>query len=345
MTSRPPAAAVVVLAALTLSACSGSGSSNSTPGAGAAPTTTTATTTTTTATTATTLPGTGKPQVTIGDNNDTEQFVLGELYYEALKAQGFNVLIDQNIGPDGIRLQQLKSGGKNGGIDMYPEYLNVWNTVFAGDTRHFKRWREAYEEGQTFASLHGLELLNPTPFSDTAGIAVTVGYAEQNDLSTIATLARVAATLTLGGPPQFQSDQTAGLPAMEQAYGFSPASYKTLEIGGPQYQALDQDTVQAAYVDTTDGEFTTGDYRLLSDPKDVFGIGRVVPVVTLKALAEEGPAFAETINKVSALLTMPVIRELNAEVDPYLAGKSAAGVASRFLGDHGLIPASSVSPS
>ena len=344
MTSRPLAAAVIVLAALTLTACNGSGSSSSPPAAGTgASTATSTTTTTTTTTTATTaLPGNGKPQVTIGDNNDTEQFVLGELYYLALKAQGFNVLIDQNIGPDQIRLQQLESGGTNGGIDMYPEYLDVWNTVFASDTQHYKRWRGAYEAGQTFASLHGLELLDPTPFSDTTGIAVTVAYAEQNSLRTIADLAKVAATLTLGGPPQFQSEQTAGLPAMEQAYGFSPANFKSLQIGGPQYQALDQDTVQAAYVNTTDGEFSTGNYRLLSDPKNVFGIGKVVPVVTVKALAEEGPVFAETINKVSSLLTVPVMRELNAQVDPYLAGKSAAGVASRFLADHGLIPATSV---
>src|SRR5206468_3088465 len=40
-----------------------------------------------------TLPGTGRPTVTIGDKNFTEQFVLGELYFEALKAQGFAVQI------------------------------------------------------------------------------------------------------------------------------------------------------------------------------------------------------------------------------------------------------------
>jgi len=123
---------------------------------------------------------------------------------------------------------------------------------------------------------------------------------------------------------------------------FELANYKDLEIGGPQYQALDQQTVQAAYVNTTDGQFTTGNYRLLTDTKKVFGIGNVVPVVTVKALDEEGPVFADTIDKVSALLSLPVIRELNAEVD--LSGETPAGVASRFLADHGLIPASSVIP-
>src|SRR5947209_7483741 len=58
----------------------------------------------------TTLPGTGKPQVTIGDKNFTEQFVLGELYYQALKAQGFPVLINQNIGPTEVTIQALQTG-------------------------------------------------------------------------------------------------------------------------------------------------------------------------------------------------------------------------------------------
>jgi osmoprotectant transport system substrate-binding protein len=173
---------------------------------------------------------------------------------------------------------------------------------------------------------------------------VTVNYAHQNRLHTIGSLATVAATLTLGGPPQFKQDSTSGLPAMEQVYGFSPANYVPLNLGD-QYKALDQDLVQAAYVSTTDGQFTSGNYALLTDTKKVFGIGNVVPVVSAKILKEEGPVFAQTINRVSALLTMRVIRELNDEVDPDLAGKNPAGVASRFLADHGLIPPSSVTPS
>src|SRR5881275_1992228 len=48
-------------------------------------------TSTTTATI--TLPGAGKPPVTIGDENTPEQFLLGQLYYQALKAQGFPVTL------------------------------------------------------------------------------------------------------------------------------------------------------------------------------------------------------------------------------------------------------------
>lgn len=324
----------VALAGVLLAACSSSNRSSTVPRAGSA---TTTTTTSTGATTTTPLPGKGKPPVVIGDKNYTEQFVLGELYYEALQAQGFSVSIDQNIGPTSVTLKGLQTGQLN----MYPEYLNVWNSQVTGDTRHFDTVygaHGAYGAAQRYALTHGLELLDPTPFSDTGGIAVTASFAQQNGLQTIKSLGKVPTQLTLGGPPQFQSDPTGGLRPLERAYGFIPDVFKSLEIGN-QYKALDQDTVQAAYVNTTDGEFTTGNYILLSDSKKVFGIGNVVPVVSAKTLNEEGPVFAQTINRVSALLTLTAIRELNALVD--LSGQTPAGVASRFLADHGVIPPSS----
>src|SRR5579875_2711153 len=170
-----PLAALVALLAL-----AGCGSSPR-PSA-AAPTTTasssaTSTTTTTTSTTTTStpaLPGSGRPPVTIGDKNYTEQFLLGQLYYQALQAQGFTVSLNQNIGPDQVRLQQLHSG-----LFLYPEFLNVWNSQIAGQKRSYTPLNAAYTAAQNFAFRHGLELLDPTPFSDTAGIAVTDVYAQQ----------------------------------------------------------------------------------------------------------------------------------------------------------------------
>ncbi len=322
-TARLLACAAAALAALPLSGC---GSSHP------ATTATSSTAPATTLTTQTTSPpGVGKPQVTIGDKNFTEEFVLGQLYYQALQAQGFPVLINQNIGPTEVTMQALRSGQ----LGMYPEYLDTWNSSVAGYPESFTRGRAAYLAAQHYALTHGFELLDPTPFSDTSAIGVTVAYADQNRLRTIGDLRKVAQTLTLGAPPQFQQE-AGGLPALQQAYSFTPAAFKALEIGD-QYLALDQSRVQAADVNTTDGQLTTGNYTLLNDPKRVFGVGNVVPVVSAKVLDAEGPAFAATINRVSALLTLTTIRELNAAVD--VAGQDPPTVAKRFLVDHGLIPA------
>jgi osmoprotectant transport system substrate-binding protein len=274
------------------------------------------------------LPGTGKPLVTIGDKNFTEEFILGELYYYALRAQGYSVQLNQNIGPLEVTMQDLKTGQ----LAMYPEYLNIWDTQVAHQTGPFASRQAAYQAGQAYATSHGLRLLDATPFSDTGAIGVRFDYAVQHGLTTIGELRTVQGELTLGGPPQFQQESH-GLPAIESAYSLVPHAYKPLEIGA-QYQALDSGQVQAADVNTTDAQLSTGDYTLLADPQGVFPWGNAVPVVSAHALAVEGPAFATTVNEVSALLTTPVIRELNAEVD--LMGQDPATVATQFLAENGV---------
>jgi osmoprotectant transport system substrate-binding protein len=274
------------------------------------------------------LPGADKPSVTIGDKNFTEQFVLGELYKQALAAQGYTVSIDRNIGL--TQLQALQTGR----LDMYPEYLGTWNTDVAGSQQQFSTVHEAYQAGQLYAEAHGLQLLDRTPFSDVNAIGVTAIYAQQNALRTIADLVKVASSLTIGAPPQFKTSPT-GLPLIEQEYGVLPTGFKALDVG-EQYQALDQGSVQAADVNTTDGELLNGQYALLADPKRAFGWGNVVPIVPSKVLVTEGPAFATTINRVSSLLTTQLMRQLNADVDIY--HQDPAAVAKQFLVARGLVP-------
>jgi osmoprotectant transport system substrate-binding protein len=311
-----------VVSALLIAGCGGA-TSGSTP---ATSTTAAAATTTTT----TPLPGVGKPPVIIGDKNFTEQFVLGELYAEALTAQGYSVQVNQDIGPVEVTLPALTTGR----LAMYPEYLGEWDYVVAHHHGGFRSAAAALLAGRHYAISRGMALLDPTPFSDTSAIAVTLAYAEQHRLRTIADLRNVAASLVMGGPPQFEDGRNY-LPLVEQVYGFAPHSYQSLDIGS-QYQNLANGTIEAADVNTTDGELASGNYVLLGDPRNVFGWGQAVPVVPMKVLQAEGPAFAATINDVTALLTTNVMRWLNGQVDN--AHRDPAGVAREFLETHGVIP-------
>lgn len=302
-------AGAVAAAAVALSGCGGAGG---------------------TATATAALPGLGRPAVTIGDENSAEQFVLGELYREALQARGFSVALDQNIGPLQVRMQALATGR----LAMYPEYLNVFDTSIAHYRHTFGSVTGAWQGAEHWALRHGLTLLAPTPFSDTAGIGVLRSYARRHHLRTLGSLRRVQARLTLGAPAQFVQG-AGGLPALEQLYDVVPAHVTEIAIGS-QYQQLASGQIQAAYVDTTDGQLTDRAFEVLADPRRLFGFGNVVPVVTRKALAAEGPAFAATINSVDRLLTLRVMRELNAQVE--LQGRTPEAVAQAFLQSHGLIP-------
>ncbi len=279
------------------------------------------------------LPGSGRPPIAVGDTNTyPEQFVLGALYEQALAAAGFSVSLNRNIGPPEVRIKALESGS----VTFYPEYIDAWNTAIRGYPQSFPSARTAYRAGQRAALDHGLELLDPTPFSDTDAIAVTLAYALNHDLSTIGDLRKVEARLTIGGPPQFQSSSP-GLAQLVAAYALVPAAFKSIPVG-EQYKALDQNIVQAADVNSTDGELAGGDYVLLGDPAHVFGWGNVAPVVSLKAAEQEGPAFVRTIDRVSALLGTRVMRQLNADVA--VLGEDPTTVAKQFLEAHHLVPAS-----
>ena len=336
-----PTAARLAAAALVAVACVACGSSRTTSTTNT-PTTSTSTSVTSTTSTATSsasattadttaLPGAGKPVITVGDKNYAEQFVLGQLYAQALRAQGYSVNINQNIGPTDVTVQALK----NGSLTVYPEYLNTFNTAVAGYRHGFGTLLDAYDGAQHYALAHGMQVLAPTPFSDTSAIAVTVAYAAQNHVRGIGDLAHLTDGLTLGGQPQFQQG-TPGLPALNDAYGFVPIGYRPMAVGD-QYPALNNGAIQAAEVNTTDGQLATGDYAVLRDPRRVFGWGNVVPVASAKAMTTEGPAFADTIQRVNDTLTTDTIRQLNYAVS--IAGQDPASVARQFLQTHGLLTA------
>src|SRR5947209_22529 len=61
-------------------------------------------------------PGAGKPPVTLGTKNFTEEFILGQLYARALRARGFSITLKSNIGPSERVDRELISDR----IDGYP---------------------------------------------------------------------------------------------------------------------------------------------------------------------------------------------------------------------------------
>jgi osmoprotectant transport system substrate-binding protein len=309
---------------------------------GSSKTTTTANTTTATAPAAATPtgpvvgtppaassgPGVGKPAVTIGDKNFTEEYILGALYAQALAAKGYKVTVKGNIGSSEITYKALQAGQ----IDMYPEYTGTLLTVVAGVASPPNSAQQVYSDAQAFAQKHGFELLDQTPFYDSDALGTLKAYATAHHLSTIADLKPLGKSVKLGGPPTFQTRAQA-LPGLIKAYGINP-TFVPLAIG-LTYKALDTGQVQLSDVFTTDPQLTTGKYTILSDPKKVFGFQNVAPIAKKSVVAAEGPAFAQTINKVSALLTITAMQKMNAAVA--LDQQQPEVVARQFLSANGLL--------
>jgi osmoprotectant transport system substrate-binding protein len=331
MTSKTWIRAALALAlggmVLLLAACGGSSStssSNTTATASSAA----AATTSSAAAPASSGPGVGKPAVTIGDKNFAEENILGALYTQALQAKGYTVTLKDNIGSSEITYKALTAGQ----IDLYPEYTGTLLSAIAEKTSTPKSALDAYNQAKAFVEAHGLTLLNYTPFYDSDALATTPAYAQKNGLSSVADLKKLGKQVKLGAAPEFAT-RFEGLEGLKKEYGIAP-TFTPIAIG-LSYKALDSGQVDVQDVFTTDGQLLGGKYKILADPKHVFGFQNVAPVVKQSVLSAEGPAFAETLNKVSALLTFNAIQQMNAAVS--LDKQQPAAVAKQFLQANGIL--------
>jgi osmoprotectant transport system substrate-binding protein len=272
-------------------------------------------------------PGVGKPGVTIGDKNFAEENILGALYAQALQAKGFNVTLKDNVGSSEIIHKALAAGQ----IDMYPEYTGVLLSAVAGQTKNPTSAEAAAQEAKAFLEKEGATLLATTPFYDSNVLATLPPYAQQHKLASIGDLKPLGKGVKIGGPPEFAT-RSEGLPGLAAEYGVKPTFVPiAIELS---YKALENGQVNVQNVFSTDGQLLSGKFKLLTDPKHVFGYQNVAPVVKKSVLAAEGPAFEQTLNQVSSLLTLKAIQQMNAAVS--IDKQSAATVAQQFLKANGL---------
>jgi osmoprotectant transport system substrate-binding protein len=268
-------------------------------------------------------PGEGKPGVTIGTKDFTEEFILGNLYAQALEAKGYNVTLKENIGATEIIDKALTSGE----IDGYPEYTGVSLSVVAKNDILAESPEQTQQLVKEFYEGRGQVVSDATPFQDTDAIATTKEFAEKNNLTEVADLKSLP-SFTIGARPEFKS-RFNGLKGMQQVYGIDNAKFKQLALG-LQYPSLDKGDVDTANVFSTDAQLASGKYTILEDPKGVFGFQNVYFVINKdKYDALGGQEFMDVINSVNALLTEEAMTSMNAAVD--LDKKKPADVAQAFL--------------
>lgn len=273
-------------------------------------------------------PGTGKPTVILGTKNFTEEIILGQLYAQALRAKGYKVTLRADIGASEVVHGELAARG----IDGYPEYTGTILSVLAHDARRPPSAAVAYSRAAAYARRHGDVLLAMAAAADTDVLIAKPDFAAAHHLRSLADIGRVPTVLTVAGAPEFRT-RFNGMVGLRKVYGVRNLRLLPVKIG-QQYKALADGRSQLAAVFTTDGELTQGGYTLLSDPENIFGFQNVTFVVRSDVLAREGPAFARTINSVSANLSTQALRVMNAAV--VLDQQDPGTVAHQFLAANGL---------
>jgi osmoprotectant transport system substrate-binding protein len=245
-----------------------------------------------------------KPTVILGTKNFTEEYVLGELYKQALQAKGYHVVDKSSIGSSEVIDTAIKSGK----INFYPEYTGVIVTDLA--KKPFPKTAAAtYAAAKAWEQTRGLTLLNKTPFFDSDGFVMLKSTAQKLGVKTIADMKKVK-SFSYAGFPECRTRITCLL-GLKNVYGLKQVKFVPL-ASISVYTLLDDGKITGGDGFSTDPQLQTGKYVTLKDTKHIFGFQNVAPVVS-KALAAD-PNLVKIVNAVSAKLTVPAIAAMNKAV-------------------------------
>ncbi|HEY0345089.1 MAG TPA: glycine betaine ABC transporter substrate-binding protein [Solirubrobacteraceae bacterium] len=274
--------------------------------------------------------GASSVSLKVGSKNFTEQYILGEIYTQALQAAGYKVKKDLNLGSELIAYKALRQGA----IDAYPEYTGTSLTSFfkvkIADVP--KDPAKAYQDAKADYAKVGITALPTTPFENTYRMAVTKKKAaELGNPTKISDLKGKSQNMVVNGFPECRQ-RIDCLLGVERGYGLK---FKRFLPGQNKFQILDNGDADIAFVFTTDGALSSGKYVILDDDKSIFPPYNISFTIRDPAAKKLGPDGQKAITDVQKYMTEPIMQELNARVD--IDKQEPAKVAGDYLKNFGFV--------
>jgi glycine betaine/choline ABC-type transport system substrate-binding protein len=276
------------------------------------------------------VPGASSVSLKVGSKNFTEQFILGEIYTQALQAAGYKVKKDLNLGSELVAYKALRQGE----VDAYPEYTGTSLTSFfkvkIEDVP--KDPKQAYEDAKADYAKVGITALPTTPFENTYRMAVTKKEAAKlGNPTKISDLKGKSQDMVVNGFPECRQ-RIDCLLGVERGYGLK---FKRFLPGENKFQILDNGDADIAFVFTTDGPLSSDKYVILDDDKSIFPPYNISFTVRDSAAKKLGPAGQKVITDVQEYMTEPIMQELNARVE--IDKQEPAKVAAEYLKNFGFV--------
>jgi len=269
-----------------------------------------------------------KPTITLGTKNFGEEYILGQLYGQALQAKGFTVNFKGSFGSSELANTAIQKNKMN----FYPEYTGVIALDLAKAKNAPKSASGTYSVAQKYEQQHGLTLLKPTPFYDSDTFTMLTKTAHKLGVKTIADMK--GKSFSYAGYPECSTRITCIL-GFKKIYKLT--HIKFVPIGTISvYTLLDQKKATAGDGFSTDPQqLQHSKYTALTDTKHVFGFQNVAPVVSQKLLSgSNGKLLASVCNKVSSKLTLAAMQAMNKAY--YVNKQTPKKIASQFLQANGL---------
>lgn len=286
-------------------------------------------------------------EVTVGNKNFTEEYVVGELMKQLLEDRGFKV----NLVSD-LSSAALRGGMETGDIDICADYTGTaWMVYLEHEyepTGHNELYNLVKEEDEG----NGFIWLNPMWNHNSYALVSWSEYAEEHNLETMSDLAAWY-NQNDGDVSTFidfeYSTRPDGLPALEEFYGFQIAEDALMTgLPGASLLALGNHQVDVAMAFATDPQIARHAWRVYTDDKSFYPPYDLTPYVRAEVLSTY-PEIEGIINELvatfpggGATATPEIVsecqtawQELNGKVD--IDKMEPDEVAHAYLIAHGLI--------
>jgi osmoprotectant transport system substrate-binding protein len=269
-----------------------------------------------------------KPTIVIGTKNFTEEYILGQLYGQALAAKGFHVVYKGSFGSSELANTAIDSGK----MDFYPEYTGIIVLDLAKSKTFPQSAAATYQGAKAYEQKHGQTLLKQTPFVDSDTFTMLTSTAKKLGVHTISDMKKVK-HFSYAGFPECKTRITCLL-GLKNVYGLKQVKFVPLSSISV-YTLLDKGQVTGGDGFTTDPQQNSKKYTALVDNKHIYGFQNVAPVVSQKLLkGSSGSQIAQISNKVSALLTIKAMRAMDKAA--YVDKATPKQIADGFLKANGL---------
>ena len=271
------------------------------------------------------------PTITVGGQDFGESLILSDIYAGALANAGYETET-QEVG--GFR-DLLFSAFESDEINLAPDYVaSQLEFLNDGAGQATSDVDETLGFLEPLLEERGLVASTPSDAVDTNAFVVTQETSDELGITTLSDLAEKGADLTLGAPPDCETNGFC-IPGLQRVYGVDfTANFTPLDFGVIP-DALDAGEVDVGVVGSTDGRLVDEDtgWVLLEDDMGMFAADNVFVVYSQEVADAYGDDLAALLDDISAELTSTDLVEMNKRYD--VDRDDAEDIAQDWLNDHG----------
>jgi osmoprotectant transport system substrate-binding protein len=269
------------------------------------------------------------PPISIGAQDFGESLILSEIYAGALTDAGYDAGTTEVGGFRDLLFGAFESGDVNMAIDYVASELEFLNDGAGQATSDVDETLTALEP-----LLEPMDIVAAIPSEavNTNAFVITQETSDSLGITTLSDLAAKGADLTLGAPPDCESNGFC-IPGLLRVYGVDLTANFTPLDAGVVATSLDEGAIDIGVLFSTDGRIGSEGWVLLEDDKQMLAADNIFPIVSQEVVDAYGDDLIALLDQVSGALTTEVLIEMNQRYD--VEREDADAIAEDWLADNG----------